>query len=91
MPVLLMDMLSLVRIPTATSLPHRTWHTAPAMFIRPLFIVSMRGLAGNTRDGMHTAMTGGVTATTVGVVKIIALEFWSPSVNRTGGLYFFLN
>ena len=88
MPVLLMDMLSLVRVPTATSLPRRTWRMAPVMFTRPWSIGSMLGLAGNTRDRTHTDMTSGVTATTVGGVKIIALEFWSPSVNRTGRLYF---
>ena len=85
MPVLRMDTLLLVRTPTVTSLPHRTWRMAPVMFTRQLFIVSMRGLAGNTRDRMHTAMTGGVTATTVGVVKIIAKRLWSPSVDWTGG------
>jgi len=40
---------------------------------------------------MPTAMRSGVTMTAIGGVKIIALEFWSPSVSRTGGLYFFLN
>jgi hypothetical protein len=63
------------------------------MFIRLLFIGSMHGMAGNTRDRTPTAMRSGVTVTAIGDVKVIdcLVGILEPLGQLDWGLYFFLN